>query len=322
MNKEWVKNQVQRFDSRTRKFITGRFRQIMSFPDELICYLLYGCSPDDYFRYEFYRKSGYERNTFITYKRSKKLISRNNASDDAVIFENKALFNERFSEFLKRSWIDMEGLSPDEFRIFAERHGEVLLKPRLGGQGKGIVKISVSDLDHINYSDFRDYIAEEILVQHPLLAELNSSSLNTVRVMTYMKEIVGCALRIGEEGAFVDNMHSRGISAHLDTEKGIVDAPCIDREMNRYLFHPHSGKNLLGFQIPHWDKVKETALTASSLVPSIQYVGWDVAILPDDVAIIEGNHDPGHAVMQMVAQTGLYGKIREIQRQDHLHNNR
>ena len=49
------------------------------------------------------------------------------------------------------------------------------------------------------------------------------------------------------------------------------------------------------------------------MIPEVQYAGWDVAILEDGVAIIEGNRDPGHDVVQMIAQTGLYNKIRKYQ---------
>ena len=39
----------------------------------------------------------------------------------------------------------------------------------------------------------------------------------------------------------------------------------------------------------HLEKVKEAAL----VVPEVQYIGWDVAILKNSVALIEGNHDLG-----------------------------
>ena len=38
----------------------------------------FGCSPDDYFRYEFYRKSNFEKNKFITYRTSKRIIKKYN----------------------------------------------------------------------------------------------------------------------------------------------------------------------------------------------------------------------------------------------------
>lgn len=55
-------------------------------------------------------------------------------------------------------------------------------------------------------------------------------------------------------------------------------------------------------------KVKEAAL----VVPEVQYIGWEVAILKNSVALIEGNHDSGHDVVQMIAQTGLYQDILRV----------
>ena len=56
----------------------------------------------------------------------------------------------------------------------------------------------------------------------------------------------------------------------------------------------------------------ETVKHAAQEIPEVAYVGWDVAILENGCAIIEGNHDPGHDVVQMIAQTGLFGDIKKL----------
>lgn len=48
---------------------------------------------------------------------------------------------------------------------------------------------------------------------------------------------------------------------------------------------------------------------AALVVLEVPYIGWDVAILKNSVALIEGNHDPGHDIVQMIGQTGLYQDI-------------
>lgn len=83
-------------------------------------------------------------------------------------------------------------------------------------------------------------------------------------------------------------------------------------KFTKYVYHPSTHKKLVGFEITLWslvvEKVKETAL----VVPEVQYIGWDVAILKNSVALIEGNHDPGHDVVQMIAQNGLYQDILRV----------
>ena len=188
----------------------------------------------------------------------------------------------------------------------------MLIKPLDGGQGKGIFKIK-NDSD-FNLASNPNCIAEEILIQHEKMRELNPTSVNTVRVLTFKGKIIACALRIGGDNAIVDNLHSNGVCVHLDKDSGIIDALCIDNNLNKYLKHPKTGKVLVGFQVPNWEILISRVLEAAKVVPEVQYVGWDVAVLENDVAIIEGNHDPGHDVVQMIAQTGLWEDIKRLMR--------
>jgi glutathione synthase/RimK-type ligase-like ATP-grasp enzyme len=185
------------------------------------------------------------------------------------------------------------------------------MKPLNGGQGQGIFKLTEQEMETMQYSEYRNYICEELICQNHIMDELHKKSVNTVRVLTFRGEIVACALRIGGGDSVVDNLHSNGVCAHLDIDTGIVDAPCIDNHLRKYLYHPDSHKLLIGFEVPNWNICCECVREAAKVVPQVQYVGWDVAILENDVAIIEGNHDPGHDVVQMIAQTGLYDRIRE-----------
>ena len=84
------------------------------------------------------------------------------------------------------------------------------------------------------------------------------------------------------------------------------------RKFNKYIYHPTTHEKLVGFEIPLWDLAKKEVIKASQLLAEVQYIGWDVAILENSIALIEGNHDPGHDVVQMIAQTGLYRDILRI----------
>lgn len=76
------------------------------------------------------------------------------------------------------------------------------------------------------------------------------------------------------------------------------------------MFHPDSHYPLVGVKVPNWEICCSSVIEAAKVVPQVQYVGWDVAIPENDVAIIEGNHDPGHDVVQMIEQIGLYDEIK------------
>jgi len=281
---------------------------------EVYCFIRFGCSPDDFFRYRFYTKSNHERNKFITYGRSKHIIAKHNNTSVNVL-KCKLQFNQYFKTYIKREWIHLGSVNNEEFTSFLQKHKRVLIKPLQGGQGKGIFLLTIDSLSDTKsfLEHHQNYLAEELLIQHEDMSKLNPSSVNTIRVLTFKNQIIATALRSGSNGSIVDNLHANGICAHIDIDTGIVDAPCIDHTYKQFLHHPTTGIKMIGFQIPNWDLIKCTVTEAASMVPDIAYIGWDVAILENDIAIIEGNHDPGHDIVQMIAQTGLYHKIRDIE---------
>jgi len=315
MNSQFFIDNIKRFRNNTKNYIEKGSRNTV-WLSELYCFIKHGCSPDDYFRYEFYKKSDYERSRFITYRRSQRLIKKYNDPEFIKYFQEKRLFNEKFGDFLSREWIDCSKVTQEDFESFIHYcNGSVLMKPLMGGQGKGIYKLSESDLDTFALENNRDYLAEQIIVQHPKMASLNDSSVNSVRVLTFKGQVIACALRIGGKGAIVDNLHSNGVCAHLDLKTGIIDSLCINNKLEKFLYHPGSHLQLVGFQVPYWDKIIQTAKSAAMVVPQVQYIGWDIAVTETGTALIEGNHDPGHDVVQMIAQTGLYKEIRKLELQ-------
>ena len=309
MNLQFFVDNFFRFNDNVRKFVDGRY--FSCWKDEIYCALRFGCSPDDFFRYEFYKKSDFERDKFITYKRSQNIIRKYNDKEKNFIFDDKSEFNKWFKDYIKRDWIDLRTANRKDFESFLRKHGKAILKPVKGGQGRDIFILHTGDLETFEFEKYRDYIAEELLIQDKKMKKLNPSSVNTVRVLTFKGKIIACALRIGGDNSVVDNLHSNGVCAHLDLKKGVIDALCIDNKMQKYLYHPKTGIKLVGFCVPHWKEIRHIVLQASSLVPEVQYVGWDVAVLENGAAIIEGNRDPGHDVVQMIVQSGIYNKIRK-----------
>lgn len=40
------------------------------------------------------------------------------------------------------------------------------------------------------------------------------------------------------------------LCGHIDTETGLINAPCIDMQYNKYVYHPATHLKLIGFEIP------------------------------------------------------------------------
>lgn len=86
---KFIRDNINRFNSNVYRFYDRKY--IRAWLDESGVLLLFRCSPDDYFRYEFFRKLNYERNKFIIYRQSKKIISEYNNSEKTDIFNNKVM---------------------------------------------------------------------------------------------------------------------------------------------------------------------------------------------------------------------------------------
>lgn len=307
-----MRSQIDEFNRNTKRFNDGRY--VSAWIDEFFCFFLYGATPDDYYQYAFHKRSARERNTFITHRRSKRLIKENGSRAEAIV--EKDAFNRRFADFLNRDWIDLQTATAEEFKAFLDKHGRAFMKPLGGACGKGIFVLTREEFEN-NGADieaYRNYIAEEVLVQSPVISKLNPSSVNTVRVLTYKGEILLCALKLGTGKEIVDNQHAKGLNGNVDLETGITNTPFLDLELNEYYRHPDTNEILLGVQVPNWDKLMTKVSAAAKLIPEVPYLGWDVAILENDVAIIEANEAPGHDLVQGAPKIGVYGRIREINR--------
>lgn len=93
----------------------------------------------------------------------------------------------------------------------------------------------------------------------------------------------------------------------VDIENGVINAPAIDRIFKRYLFHPDSKKQIIGYRIPCWDKVIELVVQAANVIPDVRYVGWDIAIdSNNNIQIIEGNFGADPDVTQMPCREGKW----------------
>lgn len=309
-----IHERFELFNSNTKRYFCGKY--LHAWLDECFSFLMFGASPDDYYRYQFFKKSFSERNQFITFLRSKRIIRKYNDKSFFPMMNDKRLLNAFLEPFLGREWLDLSKVDDDAFYAFLAKYGRIIMKPYGGSGGKGIFIVDISETgsSQIRVSDYRDYIAEELLHQHPDLERINPSSVNTLRVMTFQGEIISATLKVGQHGAVVDNMCSNGLYGNIDLETGITDSYFMDIGLSLYERHPETQEKLIGISIPNWSMVQDTVKQAAQLLEKVQYVGWDVAVLKDRVAIIEANEAPGHDLsIQSSKQQGLYQKIKTIE---------
>lgn len=293
-NNETVKNLkiiINKLHIKTKK------SKISLFFDIMWCALKYGSGPYDYQEFEFYNLNGKERKTYLTRAKNVKIVRNYNQKDSWYKFDDKVEFNKIFDKYIKRDWLYLNENNYDEFVHFCKNKKDFIAKPLDGSGGVGIELIEVKkDLKEI--FDYliqnKKLLVEEKIIQNKKVAALNETSVNTLRIITFFdgKEahIINSVFKIGN-GGITDNFSSG--SMYTFVEGGKIIVPAIDREDFIYEVHPKSNIKLVGYEIPNYDKAIELVKECAKVVPEVKFVGWDVAILEDDVSIIEGNCFPG-----------------------------
>ncbi len=281
--------------------------------DIVNCSIKYQAAFYDYLEFEFYLLNEEQRKTYLTSGKNNEIVKTFNDKNYRHIFDNKDEFNNKFKKYLKRDYLN-SNFNKEELNKFIKNKDKIIIKPIDGIGGEGIKKIDCSENIHQKYNN---YLLEEIIIQNKKLDELYDKSVNSLRVFTFYDgktvHILQSILKIGNDG-ITDNFSSGGMYAFLN-DLGVVITPAIDKDDNIYGIHPISKKQILGFQVPLFDKVIKLVNEAAKEVLQIKYVGWDIAILKDDVCIIEGNSYPG--VFQIKPRfskdkTGILPKYEKI----------
>ncbi len=293
------------------------------FCDMVWCGLRYGAGYVDYDVIGFYKLNGKQRKTMLTRGLNNKFVKMLNEKDYWHIFDNKNEFNTTFSKFITRAWIYPISEKKEEAIRFLQNHDIVFAKPNNGQCGKGIEKIKTSEWDleelyqHLLESKLE--LLEEPIIQHEEMNRLNSSSVNTIRMVSVMNDkqdvtILATFSRIGN-GKVVDNFNSGGMTAKINRETGMIIEEAVDKAGIVYEKHPISGTTIKGFQIPCWQQAREMVIEAAKLSPHVRYVGWDVAITVNGPTLVEGNQFPGHDIYQVAEkmEEGQLGVLPEFE---------
>ena len=286
--------------------------------DFLSSVMIHGATLEDYVLYEFYNKSNKERKTYVTGKKLHDFFDRVNKKHKTDLFSNKNKFSKQFSEYLGRETfeLDLKGENKGDAKNWLSNMDIIFAKPSKGAEGKGVTRLIVGDVEEIiQYCiDNKLDTIEEPIKQHPDMNKLYPDAINTVRLITFVKNnevgILGATLRIGN-GGYVDNAGSGGIFASIDVNTGELDSVAFDKVGNKLDEHPITNTTIKGFQIPMWAEVLKICRKAALEIPDVRTVGWDVALTGGGPVLIEGNDRWSRAVWQLPKQNGLYHLIKE-----------
>lgn len=295
------------------------------FFDMIKCGVKYQAGYYDYQEFEFYNISEDKRDTYLTRGKNNVIIKKYNDKSYAHIFNDKIEFDEVFSDYLNRAWLNMKTASLEDFTRFVKENPVIIAKIVDGEGGSGIEKYDCSDKNNIpeTYNTIKSknqLLVEAFVKQHKDMDLLYDGSVNTMRMFTFYKDGKGhflqAILKIGN-GGVIDNFSSGGMYTFVEDD-GSVAVPAIDKNDVVYEKHPITNTDIIGFKVPMFEQAIKLVEKAAGVIPQVAYVGWDVAIGENGPAVIEGNYYPG--IFQKKASfskngTGLipkYSKYMEI----------
>ncbi len=222
-------------------------------------------------------------------------------------------------DIIGRDWLRVDKTPIEELKEFITTNKKVIFKPGTGSCGKGVFSFDMADgnkaMEEAILSVIgNDYVCEQFIEQHEKLSALHPQSVNSVRVLALndhgTPHIIAATLKIGGEDKVVDNLRNGGLAANINIENGIINTPAHDLEDNCTYF-TKTGITIIGFQVPHWEKVCELAKKAVLRSGGNVLLGLDIAITNEKAVLIESNNRPGTRIVQSFDKKPKGKLIRE-----------
>ena len=204
--------------------------------------------------------------------------------------------------------------------------GKCVIKPSVDtDSGLGVRVLNCLDGKDLKTGDFltevinsynQDFLVQSYVNAHDTIKMLNPSSLNTIRIITYLLEgqVYHCplAMRIGACNSDVDNIHAGGLVIGLSDE-GILNEIAFSEYGEKYKKHPVTGIVFAGYCIPYIRQAIELVERQHSLVPRLSFISWDITISDNGKPIIVEMNTRNQSAWfpQMVNGRSLFGKNTE-----------
>ena len=176
--------------------------------------------------------------------------------------------------------------------------------------GKGSKKEDISEALDVD----PDVAVQLVMRQHPEMAKMNASSVNTIRIICIILDgesiPLSAVVRIGNSGSRVDNFSSGGVGCGVKPDGRLNDCGYTQKG-ERYDVHPNGFVFSEGF-VPNFDKVLEAVKRCHMCVPMFGVASWDIAIDEDgEPVLIEYNVGGAGIDIHQYNNGPLYGKYRE-----------
>ena len=157
------------------------------------------------------------------------------------------------------------------------------------------------------------YVLQYGIKQSRILSQINSSSTNTLKIVSYRDgqsfKILSVMLRIGREGKHIDTSVAGGIFVFVDINNFKTNNECFGlfpRRKSLGDIHPDSKTLIGGVQLPYRDEIYDIIERGSlMLYPDHPYIGWDFGLCENGPVVIEINNTFEISVHQAAWKRGI-----------------
>lgn len=300
---------------------------------------MYGVNSEEEYTYRFRDKTHAEKSQYLTWDNRFQYYAVLNNPRDIHLLDNKYEAYLKLKKYYKREAIlvsSREDLAT--FRQFVLKHGRVIVKP---------VNLYLTiGLRWLNANEITDYSAllDELIESAQNFAKIDSSSISKPAVIVeellddcstvppFNREVLSpirCTTVLTKDGVqfFYPAFRTTGPLTKddqgIDYEKTDVFISSIDIKTGRitsggynyfgqvFEKHPSSGLTFEGTQLPDWDQLLQMLTEAALALPTLRYVGWDVAYSTKGWCIVEGNSN-GEFFTQMVYGHGFKSEFEKL----------
>ncbi|MEW2921054.1 sugar-transfer associated ATP-grasp domain-containing protein [Muricauda sp. ANG21] len=200
----------------------------------------------------------------------------------------------------------------------------LVIKPTIdSGQGKRVETFTVNEngksLDKQNIAALfrsykKDFIVQEFVDQSLTMKKLNPTTLNTLRIMTYLREdgvhILSAVSRIGKPESKTDNFTTGGIICGID-ENGCLKKIAYSKTGEKFS-KTYSGITVEGYKIPNYNLALDMVRAMHKRVPYFKIISWDIGInTNDEPLLVEYNTHYQSTKIHQIPNGPLFGKFTD-----------
>ena len=165
------------------------------------------------------------------------------------------------------------------------------------------------------------YLFQDRLLPHSDIQAICGERIASIRLVVLLKagegpKILHALWKVPAGDSIADNFWRQGnVLAALDIESGRVIRALrgVGLEEEELTAHPDSGRPLVDFTIPHWDRVVAACLDCAAALPGLTLQAWDVSVGPDGPVMVEVNIGGDFNLPQIAARRGLLeGDFRDF----------